>query len=282
MISNKKILILTITLLTFLFVFQGCESSTDSPETGSLVVKVTDAPFPFETVESAVVTINKIEIRKKSNDGEEEGNPFRVVSEKVLDFNLLELRNGLTSELPEIQIPVGSYDLVRLYVESAKITLKDNAGEFDLTVPSGAQTGIKIFINPSLEVSGGLTSELILDFDLGNSFVVQGNPNSPAGINGFHFTPVIRAVNNSTAGRIGGFVKDDSTSTPLQNALVEIKQDTSVVSSAATDSTGYYEIIGLPAGTYNVNSSYEGYTDKSEDVTIVAGNKTETNFNLTK
>ena len=135
-----------------------------------------------------------------------EGNPFLILSEEDFVYNLLELQNGITTELVEIEVPTGDYDLVRLYVDSAGIELKDQT-EYDLKVPSGSETGIKIIIDPPITVVGGLTTELILDFDVSQSFVVQGNPYTPAGINGFIFTPTIRATNASFAGSIKGTVK---------------------------------------------------------------------------
>ena len=57
-------------------------------------------------------------------------------------------------------------------------------------------------------VDGGLTSELLLDFDLSKSFVMRGNLDKPSGIIGFIFKPVIKAVNNTTAGRLEGLVTD--------------------------------------------------------------------------
>ena len=85
-------------------------------------------------------------------DGESDGNPFIVVSEEPMEFNLLELRNGLTEKLLDIEIPVGTYDLIRLYVDNAGLKLKEGQ-EFNVKVPSGSQTGIKIFINPDLVVA---------------------------------------------------------------------------------------------------------------------------------
>jgi hypothetical protein len=196
-------------------------------------------------------------------------------------FNLLELRNGLVEELLDIEIPQGEYDLIRLYVDQARLKIKDG-GEFDVKVPSGQQTGIKVFISPGLVVGEGLTSELILDFDLEKSFVMRGNLNSPAGINGFIFKPVIRAVNNSTAGRIAGLVTDKD-KVIISEASIKVKQGETDVASAITDASGLYAVIGLPSGTYSVVASKENYiTVTVDDVKVVAGNKTTVNFTLLK
>ncbi|MDX9929986.1 MAG: DUF4382 domain-containing protein [Bacteroidales bacterium] len=273
----KRSFVLTLTLL-FVLIAAGCKKTDRTDGMGHLVIKITDAPFPMDIVESATVTISKVELRK-AGDGISDGPPFIVVSEEPATFNLLELRNGVSEKLIDLEIPGGQYDLVRLYVDSA--TLKVREGDYyKLKVPSGPQTGIKIFIRPSLNVSGGLTSELLIDFDLSRSFVLLGNPFTPAGIKGFLFKPVIRAVNNSIAGRLEGIVADTA-NVKLDNASVWLKQDT-IISTASTDSLGRYAIIGVPAGTYSLHATREKYDTVSfTDVKVMEGNRTIRNFTLT-
>jgi hypothetical protein len=239
---------------------------------------VTDAPFPIDMIESASVTITKVEVRRVS-DTISDGNPFITVTEESFTMNLLELRNGITEELPRIEVPAGKYDLVRLYVEDAELKVKDG-GTFNLKIPSGKQTGIKVFINPAIVVEGGLSSELLLDFDLARSFVIRGTFNSPHGINGFLFKPVIRAVNNSTAGRIIGMVTDTS-KVKIKSALVWLTKDT-VMAQTFTDTLGHYAFIGVPAGKYSLFATKEKYDTVSwKDVNVVAGNLTVKDFMLT-
>jgi hypothetical protein len=269
----KKILL---SIAAAALIFSGCTKTTDSP--GRLVVKVTDDPFNISYVESATITVTKVEIRKK---GEHQGNPYLVISEDTLTFDLLDLRNGITLDLIDLEIPAGTYDLVRLYVEEAGLHLKGNPDGFRVKVPSGKQTGIKIFLNPALEVNGGLTSELLLDFDLARSFVMRGNMSHAAGVNGFIFKPCIRASNISTSGRIAGLVTDTS-KVKLINAKVWVMQDT-VVSTAYTDTLGHYAFIGVPAGTYSVFATKEDYdTVKHDDIKVIEGNRTFVSFELTK
>lgn len=273
----KRILfsVFAVALIAF---FTACSESSDKSGTGQLVIKVTDAPFPIDMIESATVTITKVEIRKVC-DTICDGNPYIIVLEDSLTFDLLTLRNGITDQLSDIEIPAGKYDQIRLYVDRASLKIKDG-GTFNVKVPSGQQTGIKVFIRPALAVEGGLTTELLLDFDLSRSFVVRGNFNSPHGINGFIFKPVIRAVNNSTAGRILGMVTDTS-KVKLANAQLWIKQD-SVLAQTFTDTLGHYAFIGLPAGKYAVFATKENYDTVSySDVNVVAGNMTIKDFMLT-
>jgi hypothetical protein len=271
-----KKLFFTILTAALVLIFSGCSKTTDTGN-GRLVVKITDAPFPVDFVESAEVMITKIEIRK-AGDGISDGNPFVVIWEGSETFNLLDLRNGVVEDLIDLEIPAGEYNLIRLYVDEASLKVKDG-DNFSLKVPSGQQTGIKIFIRPGLVVEGGLTSELLLDFDLSRSFLMKGNMDSPAGIKGFIFKPVIRAVNNSTAGRLEGSVTDTA-KVKIIAASIWVKQDT-IVASAIADTLGHYTIIGLPAGTYSVLAAKENYdTVKVDGVKIVEGNRTIMNFIL--
>lgn len=257
----------------------ACNKSFDSGQTGKLVIKVTDAPFPIDIIESATVTITKVEIRK-GNDTISDGNPFLVLSEDTVTFDLFDLRNGVAEELVDIDIPEGKYNLIRLYIEEASLKIK-SGDAYKVKVPSGKQTGIKIFIKPDFYVNGGLTTELLLDFNLAHSFHMTGSMNSPHGINGFIFKPVIRAVNNSTAGRIEGIVSDTSKAI-LKNAEVWVKQDT-IIAESYTDSLGHYAFIGMPAGIYSVFATKTSYDTVSySGINVIAGNRTIRNFVLTK
>lgn len=251
----------------------------DGSSTGKLKIQLTDAPFPTDLVEEANVIINKIEIRRS---GETDGNPFKVLSEEEVKFNLLDLTNGVTASLVNLDIDTGSYDLIRLYVDEASLKLKDSDEIYKVKVPSGAQTGIKIFIDPSIKVVGGLTSELLLDFVVSESFVLQGNIDSPAGIKGFHFKPVIKAANLSTAGRLTGFVSD-ANNVAIEGAQVSIIAADTVYASSFTNKDGDYTILGIDAGTYNVRYEREGYDMSTiEDVVIDEGNATDKDVQLTK
>lgn len=262
--------------MSLFLVLTSCEKdTTGAGEQGRLTIKLTDDPFPIHFISEANVTINQIEIR---SDTSESGNKFITLSTDPLPFNLLELQNGVTANLVDLEVPVGNYNLIRLYVAEASVMLTDST-VFNLTIPSGSQTGIKIIIKPSIQVEGGLTAELLLDFDVNKSFNAQGNINSINGINGFHFKPVIRAVNVSSAGRILGIVSDTS-SAVIANASVWVEQDT-VVSTTFCDSSGYYSLIGLPAGLYSLNVSKVGYsTTTIDDIIVFSGNQTEMDLEL--
>jgi hypothetical protein len=158
--------------------------------------------------------------------------------------------------------------------------VKGDPNPYVMKVPSGSQTGIKVFVQPEIQVVTDVTSELLLDFDLGKSFVVKGNPNTPAGIKGFNFKPVIRAVNRTSTGSISGTVSDTS-STLLAQAEVWAEQD-SVVATTFTEDDGSFALIGLLQGNYTLRATKTDHdTVTVADVFVIAGNVTEQDFILT-
>lgn len=169
----------------------ACGSSLTDPARdlgegqGGLTVLLTDAPFPFELVSQANVTINRVDI-VSDNEG------ILTIAEGEQTFNLLDLQNGVTAVLAQADLPAGTFPQIRLIVSSASVVLNDGA-TFDLFVPSGAQTGIKVLL-PDFSVDAGGNVTLTLDFDVSESFVVMGNPDTPAGIRGFIFKPVVRPL----------------------------------------------------------------------------------------
>ena len=278
---KKKALILAL-LTAMMVVISGCQSEFENMDEnlnttgGKLIITLTDGPFPIDMIDSAIVTIVKVEIR---NQNESDSSSFLTLMEDTLRFNLLELRNGVTAELLETDIPEGNYDLIRLYVDEANLTVKEG-DTYSMKVPSGSQTGIKLFIKPALRISGGTVTEVLLDFDLERSFVLKGNLKTPAGIKGFNFKPVIRAVNNVTTGSIEGMVSDTA-GLALANASAWIEKD-SVIATAYSDSTGYYGIIGIPADLYTLHATKEDYDTVSvEGFEIIEGNIIQQDFTLT-
>ncbi|UCH63081.1 MAG: DUF4382 domain-containing protein [Fidelibacterota bacterium] len=265
--------------------FTSCESlwnDTGDGDTGTLSVELTDGPFPSDLVAEANITIDSLDIREKG--AEDESGAYTTLSREQGTYNLMDLRNGVTESLAELDIPEGTYNQVRLYVSDAEVVLKDGQ-EFPLQVPSGIRTGLKIFIRPDIVVEKGITAELLLDIDVGKSFVVQGNSKGSGGITGFLFKPVLRAVNKSTTGRLVGTVRDTSAAAnPIPDAQVWVwsTELDSVISNTFTDTlTGDYQLIGLEAGFYTAYATAAGHdTASASDVEIKAATATDLDFDL--
>lgn len=179
-------------LIALIFGLSACDGmiGATSDETARLRVRMIDAPFPFDLVQSANVTINRVDIHSEATGSV-------TISEETENFNLLDLTNGVSALLGDVEIAAGTYDAVHLYVEDASIVMK-NGTVFDVKVPSNR---IKVLLH-GLEVEEGEDVTLTIDFDVSKSFVVQGNPFTPAGIKGFLFKPTV--VTKGVQRRNGG------------------------------------------------------------------------------
>ena len=276
------------TVITFIalgiIIFNACnqDDTFTTPKTKSkLNVYLTDAPFPVELVSQTIVNIDKIEIRKQGSDSTDAG--FIVISEEPIEIDLLSLSNGLTEQLASVELDSGSYDMIRMHVTDSKVILKDNT-EFDLKIPSGSSSGLKIKIDPSIEVSSGQNIDVLLDFDVSKSFVAKGNWKGGK-INGFNFKPVVRCVLLGMAGRIEGTVSDTA-SNALENAAVKVwlptTENDSLITSSFTDSNGKYQVIGILSGTYYLTTELDSFqTDTVWNVDVMQGQSTQVDIQLT-
>ncbi len=291
-----KIKLFTIALFVVTVLVSCTDNDDKNSDYGRLSVNLTDAPFPHDLVAEANVTIFKIDARYKghmdinsevednsdSSMTTEEKSSFVVLMEDEMEVNLLELTNGVTKNLVDLDVPVGIYDLVRVYVKGVNVVLTDGS-TFDLKVPSGEQTGIKIFIKPGLVVEGGLSADLLLDFDVSKSFVAKGGGSKFENITGFNFKPVIKACNMSTAGTLAGKVTtlQEEVAVGLEGAQVAVFAADTLNTTTFTDADGKYMVMGLMAGSYDVEVELSAYQKESvTDIEIVAGNTTSQDFIL--
>lgn len=190
----------------------ACDDVDTAPEDAALVqIVVTDAPSDY--IESAEVWISKVYLQGAPDEGDEAAadppsgrvvlfedptNPFHV--------DLLVLRDGLVAELTEpVAVDPGGYNQLRIVVDSAFVTLKEGFAFSDgsttraLKIPGGSSSGVKVFLDGPVAAEAGEQTTLLLDFDVDDNFKIQGNPDSPAGIKGLLFTPVIKELNRAEA-----------------------------------------------------------------------------------
>jgi hypothetical protein len=254
-------------LLALSFVSCNDEKSTAALERkGTLQLFATDASADLANIAAARVTVDEISLRGASG-------AFVTVMTRQVTLDLLTLRNGLVETLSETDIPAGSYDQIRLKISSAAFELKDGSTK-PLKVPSGASADLKLSVSPAVVITTGLSTDVLLDFDLSRSFVATAN--------GYNFKPVIRAQQLAFAGTLSGEVLDVIDEGPVENAVVTVKSQTGTVTTALTDADGFFKILGLPAGTYNVVAEAPGFGNLTiEAVPITAGNEVTTHFILT-
>ncbi len=278
-LSNISSVTITITKIE-LRKEEAIESDRDSDvdttqNTGSLAENAGEMEHHEEGMEENDSTHWEDNEACKCGENGEDSMNYVTVLKSPANINLMDLRNGITSLLSDTTIQAGTYNMIRLFISDANIILADGTS-FKLTVPSGSHSGLKIFIPGGIEINGGLSSQLLVDFDLNRSLVVLGSDLHPKG---FHLKPVIRVVDNYSCGKIEGFVTDTSI-IGIKGAYVWLKND-SVISSAITEENGFYKMIGIPQGTYTLYSTMQGYdTAEVDNVRIMGRSKTIVDMKL--
>jgi hypothetical protein len=244
----------------------ACGDSTGGG-TGTLSVRLTDAPFPFSEVSRVDVFVVRVDAKQAEPttpeaSSEDNMNGWVTIASPDAAINLLDLTNGTTLNLGEATLPTGTYRGFRLVIDpgQSSITLKDGT-QPDVQWPSAARTGIKINLDAPISLTSG-GSVMVVDFDVGRSFVMRGNSVAQ---NGLLFKPVLRGTATDITGSASGTVRGDNATGPvLADVTVEVLKagtligdtdDANIVATTKTDATGVFRFGFLPPGTYVVRAT---------------------------
>lgn len=95
------------------------------------------------------------------------------------------------------------------------------------------------------------------------------------------FTAPAAAQIDVTTSRISGVV-EDAEGSPLPGVTVEATNtETGLVQVEVTDEKGFYRVLNLPTGTYNLTASLEGFgTASAESIRLLIGSTPSVNFAL--
>lgn len=234
-------------------------SCGDSSESGVAKVQVymVDAPADYDSV---LVDIQDVQV----NASQSAVNGWESLTGATLGiYDLIGLTNGNEAFLGETELPAGNLSQVRLILGSNNELVMDG-NRTALTVPSGAETGLKLNVNA--RINAGVTYKLIIDFDAGRSVVKAGSSGA------YNLKPVLRAEFEAQTGAIEGVVSPAD----VPSIVYAVQGDDSVSSYPNED--GEYLIRALEEGIYDVVAVPSSETGLStltvEGVTVVIGEVT--------
>jgi len=208
---------------------------------GDLTVAMTDAPA--DDAESLTITVDEVQLVASGASGE--AITTVQVSDEVHAFDVLELDNGAAFEFGVLdlsEVPDGTYDQVRLFLSEATITI---GGSMEgIRIPSEAQTGLKVNVEPALTVNEGMLGEnayVYLDFDAAHAVQLTAD--------GYQMRPTaIRAVANPET--VQGSVLLEGA--PVEDAHVTVYDAATdeIVTSTYSDANGDFAVVTLSEGDY--------------------------------
>lgn len=135
--------------------FSACTKSNDTENGSTLHVRLTDGPADYSEV-----NVDIKEVRIKFN-AEQNENGWQTLQTNAGIYNLLDYQNGKDTLLASGSVIAKSVQQIRLILGTDN-SIKVGTEVFPLTIPSGAESGLKLMINKNLNQS---QDTLIVDFD---------------------------------------------------------------------------------------------------------------------
>jgi uncharacterized protein DUF4382 len=251
---------------------------------GGTRILLTDAPFPFDQVERVDVHIVRIE--GTSNPDTTTAQQWQTLVEPDRNFNLLDVQNGATALLGEARVAAGQFAAIRMVIRTdlSSITLAGGAAA-SVNWAGPATQFINALVEQPLSITTGGSGNLILDFDVGRSFVLL-----PGG--GFQFLPWIRAVNEDATGSISGVVtgsNGQAPAAPVARASVAVYRSfgssLTLAATGVTDAQGHYTIHYVSGGgPYVVEAAppanYQAAPGYTNDVMVTPGQQSSADVTL--
>lgn len=233
----------------------GC-SDDNGIQTGTLRVRMTDAPAAIEQVN---LVIEEVSVHRSSLA--DTSNGWETLPATAGTFDLMKLRNGVFTTLASAPIPAGRYDQIRLRLGAGSTVVADGVSH-PLVVPSGLTSGLKL--NGDFEVPAGTTVDVLLDFDAARSIHVTGSGT-------YMLKPVVRVLKSIEAGTIRGSVPPG-----CAPATIYVISGADTVASTVTDSNGDFAVSVLPAGDYSVGIDSPTCRDSTmASISVGAGSTTD-------
>lgn len=171
--------------------------------TSTLNVGLADAPTSRAGVQSVFITVTGVEVQPAN------GSAMSFALASPLTVDLLTLQQGNVASLVNgAMVPAGGYQWIRLILDTSAgknyvLTCPAGTGTscaspttVALTIPSGAETGLKIVRGFTMPVNGAI--HLMIDFNVNSSIVPLPNSSS------WLMKPVLRVVETDTVGSIAG------------------------------------------------------------------------------
>src|SRR5438093_6163189 len=235
------------------------ETSAGSPLAAGTQVLLTDAPFPFDAVQSVQVYIVSIALSTHPDTGTSADSMHWVtVASPHRQIDLLTLQQGLTDTLGIGQVTADQYKavLVTINIDSSAGIRFKNGSEAVVHWNGAGQQSYGVFVEAPINIPD-TGAVIVIDFDVARSF-----PFNNRGDGAFDFFATIRAVNRAATGGIAGTVQHDASVGgsvgPVADATVSAgtggPPNWSVLTTGKTDATRHYRLAYRLPGTYKTTA----------------------------
>ncbi len=166
MMKHDRLALLSTAMVATALLGVACSSSdTVSPTSGSgtMVVRLTDAPFLTDSVKSVDIFVVRVDARTSdadsatadhglSDDSASVGG-WKTIASPNAAFNLLSLQNGVSATIGQAVLPAGTYNGFRFIIDPARSSVTLKGGQVltgsstpGIKFPSANRSGIKMVL----------------------------------------------------------------------------------------------------------------------------------------
>nr|WP_294857844.1 DUF4382 domain-containing protein [uncultured Fluviicola sp.] len=246
----KRILIVMMVVCAG-FGIQSCKKNKEASQ-GQMEVRMTDSPGDFVALNMEIMKIEAY----LENSG------WVTINETTKEINILDLTNGAEVTIASsTSVQAGVYSKLRLtFSGENSLTFNGANGSNTVNLSFSSNDAHQVEIPIHCEVNVGVTSSILLDFNVGSSIAENGG--------GYTLNPVISEIVDPSTGIQGNVSGSAKAAISLSNA--------SHNASTYTNANGYFMIKGVPDGTYLLKIEAKGPGEE------VASQKSIQNVTITK
>jgi hypothetical protein len=136
-------------------------------QTGTVKLFMTDPPSYSSNITSINITFTKIELAQLVGGNE----TWITLTGNATTIDLLKIVNS-TQNLGSFQVPVGNYSQIRFNVSTATALINNQT--VALTIPSGAETGLKVHFENPFQLTVNSTVLITIDINADNNGIHNG------------------------------------------------------------------------------------------------------------
>ena len=236
----------------------ACSTDSVNPSSGNSRVLLIDAPFPYDSVARVDIYVMSVSASLATDtSASAPAGSFSTLATPGRRINMLGLQNGVSDQLGAVTLPNGAVKAVRMVIDtdSSSITLKDGTVLTGRSSPgiqwqsSAGRPTLEALIHEQILVpDSGAT--IVIDFDVGKSFITPQEINAASTDRGFIFSPVLRAADGARTGSVAGIVRAHAESgAPVKDASLRLYLGTpgtpentwSMLATAKTDASGAFK-----------------------------------------
>lgn len=205
---KPKSIIFAAAIIIISLVFLGCSDEGDGGKTGTLTIKITDAPSDDLNILGTYITISEVKI---------DGQPIERFSKQTIEISAYQ--QGETRILTNERLEPGMYNSVSLVLNYKTNESGDSPGCYVLTtdnnihnLPAESQTQSEMTFINVFEVQPNTESSWIVDFDLRKAIVRENDLSTETEykfVSSAEMQRAFRIVEEKVTGTISGTVTDD-------------------------------------------------------------------------